>query len=166
VSTPEGDALVSGEGDSGPDVEIGLREITEETVFRICSLSATLSERQQRMVKPNAVSIAQAHFSDHAWFRAIYAGETPVGFVMLHVDPTRHEYHLWRLMVARPHQRKGYGKRAMEHVVEYVKSQPGAAELLTSYEPIDDGPGGFYRQLGFEPTGEMDEGQVVARLAL
>ena len=48
------------------DVEVSLREVTEETVRQICSLSDTLSAQQQQMVAPNAVSIAQAHFSDKA----------------------------------------------------------------------------------------------------
>ena len=40
----------------------------------------------------NAVSLAQAHFTPEAWYRAIYAGETPVGFMMLDDDPAKPEY--------------------------------------------------------------------------
>ena len=150
----------------GPGAEIALREITEETVVQICKLSDTLSEQQQKMVAPNSQSIAQAHFSDKAWFRAIYADETPVGFIMLYDDPEEPEYFLWRLMVAAPHQGKGYGRRAVEQLIEYVKTRPGAEGLLTSYVPIEGGPEGFYRKLGFEPTGEVDGGEVVMRLGL
>ena len=64
--------------------KVSLCEVTEKTVHQICDLSDTLSEQQQKMVAPNARSIAQAHFSDKAWFRAVYAGEAPVGFIMLH----------------------------------------------------------------------------------
>ena len=43
----------------------------------------------------------------------------------------------------------------------------GATELLTSYVPEDDGPAGFYRRLGFVPTGEFDDhGEVIVRLGL
>jgi len=43
----------------------------------------------------------------------------------------------------------------------------GATELLTSFVPGDGGPDGFYRRLGFEPTGEFDDhGEVVIRLPL
>ena len=146
--------------------KVSLREVTEKTVVQICNLSDTLSERQQKMVAPNARSIAQAHFSDKAWFRAIYADETPVGFIMLYDDPEGGEYFLWRLMIAGPHQGKGYGRRAVELLVDYVKARPKADELLTSYVPIEGGPEGFYRKLGFEPTGEMDGDEVVMRLRL
>jgi diamine N-acetyltransferase len=32
--------------------------------------------------------------------------------------------------------------------------------------PAPGGPEPFYRAFGFEPTGEVDEGEVVARLRL
>jgi diamine N-acetyltransferase len=43
----------------------------------------------------------------------------------------------------------------------------GASELLTSYVPQEGGPAGFYRRLGFAPTGELDtNGEVIVRLLL
>ena len=148
------------------DAEVSLREITSETVRQICSLSDTLSEQQQKMVAPNAISIAQAYFSDEAWFRAIYADDTPVGFIMLYDDSEKAEYFLWRLMIAEPFQGKGYGRKAIKLLVEYVRTRPGASELLASYVPIEGGPEGFYRKLGFEPTGEIDDGEIVVKLSL
>jgi len=150
----------------GRDAVVSLREITAETVVPVCKLSDTLEEPQTKMVAPNAVSIAQAHFEPHAWFRAIYADETPVGFVMLWDDPEKGEYFLWRLMIAAAHQRKGYGRRAMEQLIEYVTSRPKAAELKASYVPIEGSPWDFYRSLGFEETGEVDHGERVIRLPL
>jgi len=148
------------------NAEVSLREITSETVVQICKLSDTLSEQEQKMVAPNAISIAQAHFSDKAWFRAIYADEMAVGFIMLYDDSENPEYFLWRLMIAGPYQGKGYGRKAIELLVEYVKTRPGARELSTSYVPIEGGPEGFYRKMGFEPTGEVDDGEIVVRLTL
>ncbi len=148
------------------NAEVSLREITSETVVQICKLSDTLSEQEQKMVAPNAISIAQAHFSDKAWFRAIYADEMVVGFIMLYDDSENPEYFLWRLMIAGPYQGKGYGRKAIELLVEYVKTRPGARELSTSYVPIEGGPEGFYRKMEFEPTGEVDDGEIVVRLTL
>jgi len=48
---------------------------------------------QERFVASNGMSISEAYFEgDHAWFRAVYADETPVGFVMLAVFPAEQEY--------------------------------------------------------------------------
>lgn len=145
---------------------VTLRAITKETVRTICRLSDTLPPAQQKMVAPNAVSIAQAYFEEHAWFRAIYAGEEPVGFVMLYDDPEEQEYFLWRLMIAYPHQGKGYGRQALRLLVEHVRTRPDATELLTSYVPVEGGPGPFYERLGFVPTGDMIGEEVVTRLPI
>ena len=143
---------------------VELREVTAETVREICRLE--VAPGQDRFVAPNAVSIAEAYFHSTAWFRAIYADDEPVGFLMLDDDDTKPLYTLWRLMIANGFQGRGYGKRAVELLIDYVRTRPGATALMTSWVPGDDGPAEFYRKLGFELTGEMDEGEVVGRLAL
>jgi diamine N-acetyltransferase len=143
---------------------VSLREVTADTVRAICRLD--VRPQQRGYVAPNAVSIAQAYFQPRAWFRAVYADETPVGFVMLHEDPDKEEYFLWRFMVAAEHQGRGYGRRALDLVVDHVRERPGARELLSSYVPGDDGPGEFYRRYGFVETGELDDGEAVIRLPL
>jgi diamine N-acetyltransferase len=118
------------------------------------------------LVASNAVSIAQAHFSKHAWFRAIYADDTPVGFVMLHLDENKPDYFLWRFMIDKEHQRRGYGSRAMQEVIAYVRSLPNAKELLVSYVPGEGNPSPFYERCGFVETGEWEGDEKVMQLAL
>jgi diamine N-acetyltransferase len=149
---------------AGVEAQVSLREVTAQTVRDICDLS--VAPGQERFVAPNSVSIAEAYFCKEAWFRAIYADETPVGFLMLYDDPQKGEYHLWRFMIAESHQGKGYARRAMELLIERVRERPMAEELLLSYVPGEGSPEGFYRGLGFEPTGEVDEGEVVMGLRL
>ena len=144
--------------------EVTLREITSETVRAICNLE--VRPEQRSYVAPNAVSIAQAHFEPQAWFRAVYAAETPVGFVMLSEDPEKREYYLWRFMIAGEHQGKGYGKRALDLVVEYVRALPGARELTSSFVPGEAGPRDFYLRYGFVETGEVEDREHVIRLEL
>ena len=81
----------------GIEATVSLREITQETVNFILNLR--VAKEQEQFVASNAVSIAEAHFSAEAWFRAIYADETPVGFLMLSDQPDKGEYFLWRFMV-------------------------------------------------------------------
>jgi diamine N-acetyltransferase len=69
-------------------------------------------------------------------------------------------------MVAEPYHGRGYGRQAIERLVEYVKTRPGAKELLVSYHKGEKSPEGFYLKLGFEPTGEMAGDEYVARLPL
>jgi len=148
---------------SNADSVVSFREITAETVDEILTLSKTLAPPQSHMVAPNAVSIAQAHFCPTAWFRAIYADETPVGFIMLNDEPEKPEYFLWRFMIAAPYQKFGYGRRAIELLVDYVKTRPGATELLVSCGEGEGSPEGFYEKMGFRRTGEMEEDEVVLK---
>lgn len=146
------------------EAAVTLREVAAETVRAVCALE--VAPEQRGFVAPNAISIAQAHFEPKAWFRAVYAGDEPVGFAMLYEDVEKEEYFLWRFMIAAEHQGKGYGRRALDLVVAHVRSLPGARELLTSYVPGEAGPRDFYVRYGFVETGEVDEGEHVTRLEL
>ncbi len=142
---------------------VQLREITRDSVIAIVKLDAGDDRRQ---VAPNAVSIAQAHFEPAAWFRAVYAADEPVGFVMLY-DPTltpapeSPHFFLWRLMIDKAHQGRGHGHAAVERLIEHVRTRPGAEELRVSHVPAAQALARFYRSLGFRYTGEEDEGELV-----
>jgi diamine N-acetyltransferase len=147
---------------SNADAKVTLREITQETLFAILSLE--VSDDQKRFVAPNAVSIAEAYFSEHAWFRAIYAGDTPVGFVMLYSDWDEPKYFLWRFMIDKQYQRQGYGSLAMQELIAHVRSRPNAKELLVSYAPGEGNPSPFYEKCGFVETGEWEDDEKVMKL--
>lgn len=146
------------------DSTITLREVTADTVRDICRLE--VNEPQKKFVAPNAVSIAQAYFEPKAWFRAIYAGETPVGFLMLYDNPDEAEYFLWRYMIDARYQKLGFGKKAMDLLVEHVRHRPGAHQLTLSCVPGDDGPEPFYLKYGFTRTGEWEEIECVMKMDL
>jgi len=147
--------------------EINLRKITKESLIDVLKLE--VGEDQKHLVAPNSVSIAQAHFSEEAWFRAISLGDKPIGFVMLYDDPDRgkeenHHYDLWRFMIDRNYQGKGYGKRALELVIEFIRKESTQKDMSLSVVPADGGAEPFYRQFGFEFTGEIDDGEKVYNL--
>lgn len=150
----------------GPYDVVTLREIDSETVGGICLLSDLMEYPQTTFVAPNSYSLAQALFSKTAWYRAVYAGKAPVGFIMLDDNADKPDYFLWRFMIAPPFQRSGYGRQAIELLIDYVKSRPGAKELRVSYIDHEEGPGAFYRGLGFRETGEVDGNEVMMRMAL
>ena len=140
---------------------VTLQEVTKKNLDKILNLKVT--QEQEKFVADNAVSIAQAHFyPEIAWFRAIYADETPVGFVMLESDRLNSSYFLWRLMIDARFQRQGFGRRAMELILEYVKTLAGAKVLWTSCVLGDGSPQKFYEKMGFTDIGNLDEnGEVI-----
>jgi len=147
------------------DSVVTLREISLDNVYKVLRLKTT--EAQKSFVAPNDYSIAEAHFyPEHAWFRAIYADETPVGFAMLYDDPNDPEgpnYFLWRFMIDERYQRMGYGKQALDRIVEHVRTRPNATNMTLSYVPAEDGPGEFYHRYGFVDTGKMDDEELISR---
>lgn len=143
---------------------VSLREITAETVRAICDLEPHAA--QSGFVAPNAVSIAQAHFNPTATFRAIHAGDGPVGFIMWRPEEDSASCFLWRFMIDGRHQGKGYGREA---IVLWLKSLPALGYRLarTSYVPGPAGPHGFYLARGFRDTGETRaNGERVMELGL
>lgn len=148
---------------NAPPPAVTLREITRETVRAVCAVE--VAPAQRRFVAPTAVSIAEAHFAPEAWFRAIYAGEEPAGFVMLSVKPEVPEYFLWRFLVGERFQGRGIGSAALRLVLEQARAF-GAHELFTSYVPGEGSPGPFYEKHGFAPDGRVDDGEIVLHTAL
>lgn len=146
------------------DAVVTLREVTKDNLGQILRLK--VKPEQEQFVANNAISIAQAHFEEKAWFRAIFADETPVGFVMLYVDPESSEYFLWRFMVDARYQGMYFGERAMKLLIDHVRSLPGATELMVSYVPGEGCPEPFYTGVGFVSTGEVDDGENIMILDL
>ena len=149
---------------------ISLKVIDDGNREAVCALS--VADRQRSFVAENAKTVQQAKEAPEAWLRAIYAGDQLVGLVLLHDEHLREEpreegyYFLWRLMVAEPFQGKGYGRKAIDLVVDYVRTRPHAKRLLSSHLPGGDGPAGFYRRCGFRETGKTDHGEVEIELVL
>jgi diamine N-acetyltransferase len=113
------------------DLEVTLREITKENWRDILRLK--VAPHQEQFVASSAMSIAEAHFNPEvAWFRAIYAGDVPVGFLMLEDDVVQQEYFLWRFMIGEQYQGRGYGRKALELFFAHVKTRPGADAVETS----------------------------------
>jgi diamine N-acetyltransferase len=150
---------------------VELREITDDNRDAVCAVR--VRPDQKKFVASVKKSLKEARKTPQAspWYRAVYADDVPVGFVMLSwaVPPGTRDvvgsYYLWRLLVGAEFQGRGYGRAALTKVIELVKAD-GGTELFTSYQPGKGEPWPFYRSFGFQPTGEIDDGEIVLRLAL
>jgi diamine N-acetyltransferase len=147
---------------------IYLKEITKDNLFDVIKLSETLDEKQKRCVAHNAVSIAEAYVKPQAWPRAIYDDETLVGFVMLAlhdddiIESDQPSYLLWRFMIAKPYQNKGYGKKVLYLIMEKAR-QDKQKYLYASCMVEDAMPLKFYLSYGFEDTHEKDGDEEIIK---
>ena len=169
---PDGGPPSPADQHPGPTGVVHLVEVDERNLPDV--LAVRTAPHQRDYVADNARSIAEGLLcTPPGWYRAVYDAEVCVGFVMLaHFDDPAHElyprYHgwyLWRLLIGAAHQRRGYGRQVMDLVCRHIDAQGGPRRLTTSWNPGVGGPEAFYLGLGFEPTGEMDDGEVVAVLA-
>jgi diamine N-acetyltransferase len=146
------------------ETEVSLREVSPDTLPAVLGLS--VSREQEAYVASNAKSIAEDHFHPEAWFRSIHAGNTPVGFLMIHDEnlspnPRQNDYYfLWRFMVAHQFQGNGFGRRALDLLVSHVRTRPNAHTLLTSCRPGEASPEPFYLKCRFRRTGRVEHGEI------
>jgi diamine N-acetyltransferase len=152
---------------------VTLREITDANRAAVEALSITPA--QETYVASVADSLVEAAETPDAcpWFRAVYAGEVPVGFVMIsdNIPPERTEYlgpyFLWRLLIDEQFQGWGYGRAVLDLTVDYVRSRPNAEKLYSSTVPGEESsPLGFYLKYGFVPTGAVHDDEPVLVLEL
>ncbi len=149
-----------------------LREVTDENEAAVRALRTTPEQEQFVSTVPASLAEAEEHPEGNPWFRAVYDGGQPVGFVMLSWDVVPQPpdlngpWFLWKLIVDHRHQGRGVGREIVGLVVDIVREH-GGTELLTSHVPGDGGPAGFYARLGFVPRGDTDpEGEIILRLDL
>ena len=149
---------------------VTLQEITADNWYEATLLR--LDPSQEEYVSSNLFSIAEAQFDPDATNLAIYAEDaedddtqTMVGFLMYTQDgDIRGNYWINRLMIDKNHQRKGYGTAAMQAIIQRIKTQHNGNDISLTYVPENEVAARLYANLGFEETGEIDEGEIVVRL--
>ncbi len=144
-------------------MDVSLQEVTSESLYEVLALS--VAPEQESYVSANAKSIAEAYFEPKAWFRAIAHGDELVGFAMVYRDPEARDFYIWRFMIDARYQRRGYGKRAVELLLEEARGD-GVDEVTLNVQPGEHAALEFWRRFGFEETGEVHYGQLQMRLWL
>ncbi len=152
-------------------MKIRLEPVSDKN--REAVLKLTVRE-DQPFVAPNDVSLRQAdeaNAEDPGVARpfAIYADEKLVGFCMFAFDPEEEDpddrYWLWRFMIDKSEQGKGYGQAALAEIIKYFRDN-GADQLWLSTEPENECGVHVYHKAGFKETGDIDDGEAVFALML
>ena len=129
-----------------------------------------VAPHQSRCVSDVAASLDEAaEHPAHAEPFVVYAGEAPIGFVMVADEVEGPDYlpqYLWKLLIDERHQRQGFGTATLDLVVELFRARPRADVLTTSAGQGDGSPLPFYERYGFERTGEVHGDEVVLQLRL
>jgi diamine N-acetyltransferase len=106
--------------------DVRLEDVTAQNWRAVLRLK--LADDQQRLLASNAYSIAQSKYDEAAQPRAIYAGDRVVGFLMYdvpEVDDDEQHVSIYRFMIDKDHQGKGYGRAALTMAIEEIRQIPG-----------------------------------------
>ena len=157
-----------------------LEKVNGANVWDVLKLS--VNDTQKDFVASNEVSIIEAYTAitanGFAFPFGIYDDDTPVGFVMVGYGSDDYwedapaiaekNYSLWRLMIDKRYQHKGYGKKAVELALDFIQTFPcGKAEYCwLSYEPENTVAKELYASFGFVENGDMDGEEIIAVLKL
>ena len=126
-------------------------------------LKLQVAAGQRHLVASPERSLAQVAYEPRGRALALFDGDTAVGMMLLYdarqddEDPANQLY-VWRLMVDARFQQRGYGRLAMQWVLDEAR-RGGYAEVGLSHVDRPGHAGGFYEKLGFAYTGEVDEGE-------
>ncbi|CCN46170.1 putative Acyl-CoA N-acyltransferase [Vibrio nigripulchritudo MADA3029] len=146
-----------------------LEKVNRENLREVLNLE--LADSQQGIVSSNAVSMAQAGLHPYYQPRAIVVDNQIVGFIMYSEwrdaawakEEKLGEFYIFRVMVDKEHQGKGYARQAMKATIEEIKQQ-GASTIHIGYSESNNAAQGLYKSLGFVETGIGEWGDMMAEL--
>ena len=87
-----------------------------------------------------------------------------VGFIMMGYYEAKQYYTLWKLLIDRKHQHKGYGRKALELGISFLKDRFHAQEIYTGVIPGNISAKKLYESVGFRETGVFENNMEELRL--
>lgn len=139
-----------------------------------------VNKEQRSFVARNKDSLVHAYLAvaqdgKQVFPFGIYLGKKPVGFIMIGYDIgeddgtepcadwfLRNSYFIWRFMIDKRYQGKGYGRQALQLALDFIRTFPaGEAQYCwLSYEPTNEVARKLYLSFGFvEQPEHYEEGE-------
>ncbi|KLN64985.1 MULTISPECIES: GNAT family N-acetyltransferase [Vibrio] len=145
-------------------MKCSLQKIDKSNYMQVCHLQ--VSQEQEHFLAPNTLSLVEAAFNEGYITRAIYAGDTLVGFLMW-VHETETKSSIWRFMIAAEYQAQGFGRAALNLALDEMKLRQGVREIEIRYNPSNPVAKDFYNTFGFVETGiDIEHDDMLAVIEL
>ena len=157
-----------------------MKKINRNNVAEILKLE--VFDNQKSFVATNNSCIIEAYIAitenGHVFTFGIYNDDTPVGFLMIGFDVNSDDadapkiakgnYNIWRFMIDKKFQGKGFGRKAMDLALEFINTFPceTAKYCWLSYESDNDVARQLYKSVSFVETDEKDGEEIVAIMKL
>ncbi|MCQ9226888.1 GNAT family N-acetyltransferase [Streptococcus suis] len=119
-------------------------------------LDLEVAPRDQRRVASVEYSLAQAWLyreEGHLLPYAVKSGQRIVGFVLLSIQEEDKSYYVWRLLIDKNHQNRGYGKEVIRQVIGLAKEDPSCHTITMNYVIGNHKMRYILEKLGFQSVG-------------
>lgn len=126
-------------------------------------------EQEVYLPHSNLISIAESKFYPKWTTLGIYKDEDIIGFSMYGPEDERDkEIWLIRYMIDEKYQGQGYGKYALEKLIEKIKEETKCYRICLSFHPKSKSAEKLYSALGFKQfiTGFEAEDEIFYKLEI
>ncbi|WP_051236948.1 GNAT family N-acetyltransferase [Paenibacillus pinihumi] len=139
---------------------ISLLPITNENQDECIRLKP--KKEQETLVASNADSLIHATNEPTSRPFGIYLDDVMIGFLLFDNEMYKDGYYwILRFMVDERYQGKGYGSAAIREVIRKLESKPDCRQIRVNHIPHNTNANRLYKSLGFEETGEIEDGEIV-----
>lgn len=141
-----------------------LEEITDENWRAVADVAPT--DDQRRFVAALGARYLLLSLRGGLWNSlAVRAGGEVVGHVMWAYDKEDGTHWIGGMIVDAAEQGRGVGRAAMRALVDRLAALPDCREIRLSYHPENVSAAVLYESLGFAPTGDFEDDEIVAALS-
>lgn len=144
--------------------DLRLADLTKSNWERVAKLE--VRPEQEGFVAPNLRTIAEMQFYENCFLRVIMKRREPVGLAAYGIDTDDQNWWLFRFMIAGSEQSKGYGRKALELLIDEWRTIPDIDFVLLGYYPDNLVAERLYTSAGFVPGEIAPWGERIARLDL
>ncbi|MGJ3561819.1 GNAT family N-acetyltransferase [Streptomyces sp. INA 01156] len=144
-------------------LRVVLEEITDENWRAVADVAP--ADDQRRFVAALGARYPLLSLRDGTWNSlAVRAGDEVVGHVMWAYDEEDGTHWIGGMVVDAAEQGKGVGRATMRVLIRRLAALPSCREIRLSYHPENAPAVRLYASLGFTPTGEFEDEEIVAAL--
>ncbi|WP_329122251.1 GNAT family N-acetyltransferase [Streptomyces sp. NBC_01465] len=140
---------------------VTLEDITDENWRDVADVAP--ADDQRRFVAALGARYLLLSMRGGLWNSlAVRAGDEVVGHVMWAYDDEEGAHWIGGMIVDAAEQGNGVGRAAVRALIGRLATLPGYREVRLSYHPDNAPAARLYASLGFVPTGDFEDEEIVA----
>ncbi len=127
-------------------------------------VALSVDDAQKTYIASNLYSLAQAYVQPECVPLAVYEKNEPVGFVMYAMDEDEREYSIYRVMIDKRYQSRGFGREALRLLLERLQADRERHVIFISFAPENAWAKALYESVGFVSDDRIEDGELIYRL--